>query len=109
MTEPTRNDEVVYGTSHRKSDPTLLDSEIRDILAAYWLDATSSTIRNPLKKAGYDATERIKALIATETSKARLKGVEEVLYRLRQAPPIGWIDAQTWIDNEYNRLQELIK
>jgi len=30
MTEPTRNDEVVYGTSHSKSDHTLLDSEIEN-------------------------------------------------------------------------------
>jgi hypothetical protein len=55
------------------------------------------------------AKKAIQALIAKECTKARLRGVEEVLLKLKQAPPIDWIDAQSWIDGEYARLQAQLK
>lgn len=49
----------------------------------------------------------ISPVVDTETAKARYDGIETVLLKLKQAPPVDWIDAQSWIDSEYERLQKL--
>lgn len=56
-----------------------------------------------------DIENEIQALIHQQVREARLRGVEEVLLRLKSVPPVDWIDAQTWIDSEYLRLQARLK
>lgn len=96
------------GTSTFVPDVSNSD-QLDDLIWGVWADG--SYTGNPYKShapiAPEAARESLTKYIQQECEKSRLRGIEEVLLRLKQAPPVDWIDAQTWIDSEYNRLKEI--
>lgn len=95
-----------------QSEAPSVDSQIDEVfdwLLALYIDTDDAYMVEEMEEDRPIFRAKINRLIAGAEENGILKGVEEVLLRLKQAPPIDWLDAQTWIDGEYERLQDRIK